>query len=143
MIFHLHTLSSIAVSADPRGFLPISQHALHLYGRVAYHEYDSLVLDPTLQAKRLSNDLAEARALLLKHHGSIVTGSTVEEAMFFNYHFERACQAQLLTLASCSQPALPSEEVCKKAEFDLTSFEKPGLGLRDWQAWERMLKLNW
>ena len=142
-IFHLHTIASIAVSVDPRGLLPLSQHALHLYARVAYHEYDSLVLDPKIQAKNLASDLAQARAMLLKHHGSIVTGSTIEEAMFFNYHFERACQAQLLALSACPNPELPPESVCKKAESDLTSFEKPGLGIRDWQAWERKLNLPW
>ncbi|MBV8504435.1 MAG: class II aldolase/adducin family protein, partial [Alphaproteobacteria bacterium] len=36
-VVHTHTAAGIAVSAQKQGLLPISQHALKFYGRLAYH----------------------------------------------------------------------------------------------------------
>ena len=38
-IFHLHNESSIALSAQTRGLLPLSQHAMRFYKDIAYHPY--------------------------------------------------------------------------------------------------------
>lgn len=43
-IFHIHTPAIVAVSALEEGLLPLSQWALHFYGKIAYHDYDSLAL---------------------------------------------------------------------------------------------------
>src|SRR3989338_5114069 len=37
-IFHLHTHAGVAVSAMKVGLLPISQFALHFYGKISYHK---------------------------------------------------------------------------------------------------------
>ncbi|HVB68180.1 MAG TPA: class II aldolase/adducin family protein, partial [Acetobacteraceae bacterium] len=39
-VVHTHTAAGIAVSAHPKGLLPISQHALKFYGRLGYHGYE-------------------------------------------------------------------------------------------------------
>src|SRR6185312_16405422 len=38
-VVHTHTQAGIAVSAQKDGLLPISQHALKFYNRLAYHDY--------------------------------------------------------------------------------------------------------
>lgn len=57
-IFHLHTPAIVAVSALKEGLLPLNQWALHFYGRIAYHDYDSLALDKTTGGYNLARDLA-------------------------------------------------------------------------------------
>jgi ribulose-5-phosphate 4-epimerase/fuculose-1-phosphate aldolase len=76
--------------------------------------------------------------MLLRHHGLLTAGATLQEALFYTYHLQKACQTQCLVL-SMNQPYLtPSPDVCEKAVHDLLSFEK-NLGERDWLAWKRVV----
>ncbi len=136
-VFHLHTCSNVAVSVCKNGLMPISQWALHFYNKVSYHEYDSLALNSD-QGNKLIKDLADNFVMLLRGHGSITTGRTIEEAMFYTYHLEKACETQCKILAMNQEIITPSKEICEKAVHDLLSFEK-NLGTRDWQAWLRVI----
>ncbi len=134
-IFHLHTPYNVAVSAMEEGLMPISQWALHFYGKISYHEYNSLVLD---YSNQLVEDLGKNFNMLLRNHGAITCGTTIQEAMFYSYHLEKACMAQILACSSGRKVVIPSEDICKKSVSDLLSFEEK-LGMRDWQAWKRMI----
>lgn len=137
-IFHLHTPEIVAVSACQNGLLPISQWALHFYDKISYHNYDSLALDSS-QGNEMVSDLGANFNMLLRNHGSITSGRTIEEAMFYTYHLQKACETQYLALSMNQDLVLPSEEICKRAVHDLLSFEE-NLGQRDWLAWVRKLK---
>ncbi len=137
-IFHTHTLHGVAVSSMKQGLMPISQWALHLYNRVAYHAYDSLALN-TNQGTQILHDLGDKCVMLMRNHGALTSGRTIHEALFYAYHLEKACHAQCLALASGSELILPPQEVCEKAVQDLLTFEKD-LGKRDWDAWVRLVK---
>ncbi|GFR14365.1 putative aldolase class 2 protein RP493, partial [Trichonephila clavata] len=121
-IFHLHTPSIVAVSSLKDGLLPISQWALHFYNKISYHNYDSLALSNT-EGKRLIADLKENFVMLMRNHGSITCGRTIQEAMFYTYHLEQACKTQCLTLAMNRELSIPSEEICSKAVKDLLSLK--------------------
>lgn len=137
-IFHIHTPSIVAVSSLKEGLLPLNQWGLHFYGKVSYHDYDSLALDITNQGSRLAQDLADKYVLLMRHHGSITCGKTIQEALFYTYHLEKACHTQCLTLAMNREVLMPSTAVCERAVKDLLSFEKD-LGARDWAAWVKVI----
>ena len=38
-VMHTHTLNGVAVSAQKRGVLPISQHSIFVLASLAYHDY--------------------------------------------------------------------------------------------------------
>lgn len=135
-IFHLHTPATVAVSAMEEGLLPISQWALHFYDHVAYHPYDSLVLDGQSQGNKLVRDLGNHPVLFLRNHGIITCGRTIHEAMFYCYHLELACKTQIMALGTGRPLVMPSPETCQKTNKDLLAFEED-LGLRDWLAWKR------
>jgi ribulose-5-phosphate 4-epimerase/fuculose-1-phosphate aldolase len=137
-IFHLHTPATVAVSSIKDGLLPINQWALHFYKRIAYHDYSSLALVKE-QGQTLANDLGEHLVILLRGHGSIACGKTIQEALFYTYHLELACKAQCMTLAMNREVIMPSPDICQKAVNDLLSFEA-NLGERDWLAWLRLLE---
>lgn len=138
-VYHLHTIPTIAVSAMKDGLLPISQWALHFYGQVAYHEYNSLALDSNIQGNDLVNDLGDKNVIFLRNHGYIACGKTPWEALFYCHHLEQACRVQVAALSSGVELIIPSDIICIKANKDLLSFEKD-LGKRDWIAWLRWLK---
>jgi hypothetical protein len=64
----------------------------------------------------------------------------LHEGFFYAYHLEQACKAQTLTLQTSVPLIQPDAEVCEKAAQQLISFESD-LGLRDWQALRRFLKV--
>ncbi|MES2252094.1 MAG: class II aldolase/adducin family protein [Pseudomonadota bacterium] len=137
-IFHLHTPHGVAVSTMECGLLPISQFALHFYNRISTHAYDSLVLDEKMQTEQLARDLGVNNTMLLQNHGTITTGTTIEEAFFFTHHLEEACRVQCLTL-SCNTPYIqPCAALCQKACDDLLGFEK-NRGERDWMAAQTLI----
>lgn len=137
-IFHLHTPSTVAVSSLKNGLLPISQLALHFYNKISYHDYDSLALDDA-EGKELVTNLGENFVMLMRNHGSITCGKTIQEAMFYTYHLEQACKTQCLALSMNRELSIPDEKICSKAVNDLLSFESD-LGARDWNAWVRLLE---
>jgi ribulose-5-phosphate 4-epimerase/fuculose-1-phosphate aldolase len=140
-VFHLHTPASVAVSAMKDGLLPISQWALHFYKQIAYHQYNSLALDDAIHGSDLVKDLGNFNTMLLRSHGMITCGKTLQEALFRAYHLEMACRTQCLVLQTSQEIIYPSEEICEQAVKDLLSFEE-NLGARDWKAWVRSLKLS-
>lgn len=140
-IFHLHTVAGIAVSALKEGLLPLSQFSYHFYNRHAYHDYDALALDTGRHGHRLANDLAHHKALLLRNHGTLTCGETIQEAFFYAYYLEQACRTQCAALSCGQEVVLPNAIVCEQAARDMRNFEKD-LGQRDWQAMLRRLERN-
>src|SRR5215470_30391 len=39
-VIHTHTRAGVGVSAQKCGLLPLSQHALRVYGMITYHDYE-------------------------------------------------------------------------------------------------------
>lgn len=137
-IFHIHTPAIVAVSACKKGLLPISQWALHFYGKIAYHFYNSLNLYQN-QSDNILNDLGNKNILFLRNHGLITCGKTIHETMFYTYHIQKACETQCLTLAMNQELEMPPHDVCEQSTKDLLGFEKD-LGMRDWLAWQRLIE---
>lgn len=111
-VIHTHTAAGMAVAAQEQGLLPISQHALKFYGKLAYHTYEGIALSLD-ERERLVADLGTHKAMILRNHGLLAAGSSVAQA-FHEIHFlERACQAQIQALSGNSKLVQPSEEVCR------------------------------
>lgn len=98
-VMHLHTVAGQAVAAQRDGLLPLSQTAMHLYGDVAYHDYEGIVTDVTERA-RLVRDLGSRHVMILRHHGTLVVGERVSDAWMRLYFLERACAVQAAAMTS-------------------------------------------
>ena len=121
-VVHTHSTAGIAVSAMSEGLLPLSQHAMKFYGRLAYHEYEGVALDLE-ERSRLTRDLGSRKAMILRNHGLLVGGVSIPEAFHQLYMLERACAAQIAAL-SCGRPlTIPPAEVCQHASDQFKSFE--------------------
>lgn len=132
-VIHTHTADGIAVSAQKNGLLPISQHALKFYQHLAYHEYEGVALS-TDEQKRLIQDLAGHRAMILRNHGLLTAGETIARAFHEIYFLERACQAQIKALSGGAELHYPSDEVCLKTAKQFNSPLIEPILLRAWQA---------
>lgn len=93
-VLHVHSINGVAVSVQPRGVLPISQHATYVLSSLAYHDYEGLALNDD-ERPRLVNDLGDKRFLMLRNHGLLTVGETVADAFVSMYFFEASCMIQL------------------------------------------------
>ena len=132
-VIHTHTAAGMAVAAQEQGLLPISQHALKFYGKLAYHTYEGIALS-LAERERLIADLGPHRAMILRNHGLLAAGGNVAEA-FHEIHFlERACQAQVQALAGGSKLVYPSEEVCRLTAGQFSREDSNEIMHLSWQA---------
>ncbi|EJL87899.1 ribulose-5-phosphate 4-epimerase-like epimerase or aldolase [Herbaspirillum sp. CF444] len=136
-VMHLHNDHAVAVSAQPQGLLPLSQHALRFYEQIACHDYEGLALTPGEQT-RLIERLGDYPALLLRNHGSLICGRTIAEAYVLMDTLDKACRIQLLAQAGGQPLQTPAADVCRKTHQQLLGDGSPE-GLLEWPALLRKL----
>jgi ribulose-5-phosphate 4-epimerase/fuculose-1-phosphate aldolase len=94
VVMHLHTDQGVAVSAQKRGLLPISQTAMAVIGDIAYHDYEGIALDLD-ERERLIRDIGTKNLLLLRNHGTLTVGDSAAAAFMRMFFLERACNMQI------------------------------------------------
>ncbi|XP_011372077.1 alpha-adducin isoform X3 [Pteropus vampyrus] len=102
-LVHIHTPAGAAVSAMKCGLLPISPEALSL-GEVAYHDYHGILVDEEEKVLIQKNMGPKSKVLILRNHGLVSVGESVEEAFYYIHNLVVACEIQVRTLASTGGP---------------------------------------
>uniref|UniRef100_A0A8C9WQL9 Adducin 3 (gamma) a n=1 Tax=Scleropages formosus TaxID=113540 RepID=A0A8C9WQL9_SCLFO len=93
-VVHIRTPAAAAVSSMKCGILPISQEALIL-GDIAYYNYHGS-LDEEEERIELQKALGpSAKVLVLRNHGVVALGETIEEAFHYIYNAQYACEIQV------------------------------------------------
>lgn len=111
---HAHSVYGKAWSSLGRLLDPLTQDACAFYeDHTLFDDYTGVVLD-TSEGKRLAETLGNNKAIILRNHGILTVGRTVDEAAFWYITLERTCQAQLLAEAA-GQPIPISHETAKLA----------------------------
>lgn len=136
-VMHLHNENGVAVGMQQGGLLPLSQHALRFYGQMAYHDYEGLALSP-LEQTRLIERLGDYPAMLLRNHGTLISGRTIAEAYVLMDMLDKACAFQLKAQSGGSPLNIPSPEVCAKTYRELLGDGSPE-GILEWPALLRKL----
>ncbi|MBW4674361.1 MAG: class II aldolase/adducin family protein [Desmonostoc geniculatum HA4340-LM1] len=97
---HAHSIYGKAWSSLGRLLDPLTQDSCAFYeDHALFEDYTGVVLD-TSEGKRLAEALGRAKAIILRNHGILTVGHTVDEAAFWYISLERSCQAQLLAQAA-------------------------------------------
>uniref|UniRef100_A0A1A8KN65 Adducin 2 (Beta) n=2 Tax=Nothobranchius kuhntae TaxID=321403 RepID=A0A1A8KN65_NOTKU len=96
-LFHLHTPATAAVSAMKCGLLPLSHEAL-LVGDVAYYDYNGVMEEEEDRVELQKSLGPTCKVLVLRNHGIVALGESVEEAFYSIYHIQAACQIQVSAL---------------------------------------------
>jgi ribulose-5-phosphate 4-epimerase/fuculose-1-phosphate aldolase len=104
---HAHSVHGKAFSALGRLLEPITQDVCAFYGDHAlFDDYTGVVLDVE-EGKRIAHVLGDNKAVILRNHGLLTVGRSVDEAVWWFITMERSCQAQLL--AQAAGPLVPIE----------------------------------
>lgn len=136
-VMHLHNENGVAVGMQQGGLLPLSQHAMRFYQQIGCHDYEGLALSP-LEQTRLIERLGDYPAMLLRNHGTLISGRTVAEAYVLMDTLDKACAFQLKAQSGGGPLNIPSAEVCAKTYKDLLGDGGPE-GILEWPALLRML----
>ncbi|XP_006880920.1 PREDICTED: beta-adducin isoform X1 [Elephantulus edwardii] len=98
-IIHLHTPATAAVSAMKWGLLPVSHNAL-LVGDMAYYDFNG-EMEQEVDRINLQKCLGPTcKILVLRNHGVVALGDSVEEAFYKVFHLQAACEIQVSALSS-------------------------------------------
>ena len=92
---HAHSMYGKAWSATGRLLSPITQDACAFYHDHAVVDYGGVVLTPE-EGDRLAETLGDRKALILKNHGLLTVGRTIDEAAWWFVSMERCCQAETI-----------------------------------------------
>lgn len=138
-IIHVHTPAAAAVSSMKCGILPISQEALIL-GDIAYYNYQGS-LDDQEERRELQKALGPtAKLLVLRNHGVVALGETIEEAFHYIYNAQYACEIQVNAIScagSVDNLIVLDQEKYKSRVFTLASMASVSMaGQYKWKVGE-------
>ncbi|WNS78353.1 class II aldolase/adducin family protein [Domibacillus sp. DTU_2020_1001157_1_SI_ALB_TIR_016] len=106
---HSHSLYGKAWSSLGRLLDPITQDSCAFYqDHGLFDDFRGVVLDQS-EGERIAAALKQYKAVILKNHGLLTVGTSVDEAAYWFIAMDRACHAQLLAEAAGSPIAIDHE----------------------------------
>jgi len=97
---HAHSMYGKSWATLGRLLDPITQDACAFYeDHAIFADYTGVVYE-TSEGERIAQALGQRKAVILRNHGLLTVGHTVEEAAWWFITMDRSCQAQLLAEAA-------------------------------------------
>jgi ribulose-5-phosphate 4-epimerase/fuculose-1-phosphate aldolase len=97
---HAHSMYGKSWSSLGRLIDPLTQDACAFFeDHALFDDYTGVVLD-TSEGRRIARTLGEKKAMILRNHGLLTVGRSVDEAVYWFLALERSCHAQLLAEAA-------------------------------------------
>ena len=113
---------------------PITQDACAFYDdHVMFDDYTGVVLS-TDEGMRIATALGDAKAAILRNHGLLTVGESVDEAVWWFITMDRSCQAQLLAEA-VGKPILIDEDDAR------LTYTQVGTHLAGWFSFQPMYEM--
>ncbi len=98
-VMHTHTTTGCAVAGLKEGLSHDNFYGAMLYGRVAYHDFEGITVDPGGR-ERLVRDIGDKQAVVLRNHGLLAWGESLSQAFQVLRVMQRACDVQIATAAA-------------------------------------------
>jgi ribulose-5-phosphate 4-epimerase/fuculose-1-phosphate aldolase len=97
---HSHSLYGKALSSTDQVLEPLTQDACAFYDdHSVFDDYTGVVNDPE-EGSRIAAALGTTKAVILRNHGLLTVGDTVDSAAWWFITMERSAQAQLIAKAA-------------------------------------------
>ena len=111
---HTHSKNGRAWSTLGRTLDPITQDVCAFHNDHAlFDDYTGVVLDVE-EGKRIAHALGDNKAAILRNHGLLTVGGSVDEAAWWFISMERSCEVQLLAEAA-GTPVMIDDEGAAQA----------------------------
>ncbi|MCU1497574.1 MAG: Ribulose-5-phosphate 4-epimerase and related epimerase and aldolase [Acidimicrobiales bacterium] len=110
---HSHSKFGRAWSTLGRPLSPITQDSCIFHDdHVVFDDYTGVVNDPE-EGKRIAHALGGRKAAILRNHGILTVGQSIEETVFWYVTMERSCEVELLARAA-GDPQLIADDVARQ-----------------------------
>ena len=93
---HTHSIYGKAWSAVGRLLDPITQDACAFFEDHVFFDDTKVLITEATEGALLAQALGGKKAAILRNHGLITVGQTIDEAVWWFVSMERCCQAQFL-----------------------------------------------
>ena len=97
-VFHAHPQSAIAATAFQEVPFFVQDSSM-LYGKVGYHDWEGLSVDPD-ERHRIAQNLGDNAVLIMRNHGFLTVGETAGECFMNMYYAVRLCEVALQVTAT-------------------------------------------
>jgi ribulose-5-phosphate 4-epimerase/fuculose-1-phosphate aldolase len=107
---HSHSLYGKTFSALGRLLDPLTQDATAFYqDHALFDDYTGVVVALD-EGKRIAHALGDRKAAILRNHGLLTVGTSVDAAVWWFITMERSCQSQLLAMAAGDPISIDHEQ---------------------------------
>jgi ribulose-5-phosphate 4-epimerase/fuculose-1-phosphate aldolase len=137
-VLHTHTRAGMAVSAMTCGLLPLSQTSIRFVGHIGYHDYEGPAID-LAERERIVDDLGPHDALIMRNHGLLTCGATIQQAFNTMYQLELSCRSQVDAMAARTELTMPGENVLAHTAHLYQPGARRPYGVLEWPAMLRLL----
>ena len=138
-VLHTHTRAGMAVAAMKCGLLPLSQTAIRFSGHIGYHDYQGPAVDLD-ERVRLVADLGPHDAMIMRNHGLLTCGATIQQAFNTMYQLELSCRSQVDVMAARTELSMPGENVLAHTAHLYQPGTRRPYGVLEWPALLRLLE---
>ncbi len=123
-VIHTHPTYSIALSATGRPLKCYSQPGAMFFESLGMYDDTINLIRSHAMGAGVARALGPGRAVLLKNHGVVVTGATIDEAVIGTIMLENGAMVQLLAEAAGEvAPEFPRDDI-EKLKHDITRPEQ-------------------
>ena len=138
-VIHTHTPAGMAVSAMKCGLLPLTQTSMKFVGHIGFHDYEGPATGMD-ERERLVRDLGAHDAMILRSHGLLACGATIQQTFNTLHQLELSCRTQVEAMAARTELVIAPREVLEHT----ASMYQPGTrrpyGVLEWPAMLRLLE---
>lgn len=137
-VIHTHTRAGMAVAAMKCGLLPLTQTGIRFVDHIGYHDYEGPAINLE-ERERLVRNLGPHDAMILRSHGLLTCGATIQQAFNTMYQLELACRAQVDAMAARTELIVPSADVLTHTAHLYQPGTRRPYGVLEWPAMLRLL----
>ncbi len=114
---HAHSMHGRTWSTFGRLLDPITQDACAFYEDHALFDCYTGVVNETSEGDQIASALGAKKAAILKNHGLLTVGKSVDMAAWFFISMDRCCQSQLLAEMAGKPSLVPHDVAIKTRDF--------------------------
>jgi L-fuculose-phosphate aldolase len=95
-VVHTHAPHAVAFSSLGRELLPVNNEGAYFYKKLPVFSETTDLIVTQERGAAVARSLQNNHALILRNHGIVTAGRSIEEAVWLALKLERACRVQLL-----------------------------------------------
>ena len=119
-VMHTHTTAGVAVASLQGGLSQSNFYSAQLHDMVAYHAFEGITIHAE-EGPRVLASMGNNQAVILRNHGLLSWGQTLEQAFAILWTLQRACEIQMATLSMGAAIPVP-EAIAAKCTRDALQF---------------------